>query len=121
MINSQQHGETCLAVRASCFDLLVFAGAQQLWIQLGNVVSIKAVSAVESLVDLFYRLSDAVLATTPLFAPGECHSLLTNQFAVSSSLSATLAGALQAISTPVSHKHLVSHGNHHQAATCSTP
>ena len=30
----------------------------------------------------FYRVLDGVLATTPLVAPGDCHSLSLDQFAV---------------------------------------
>ena len=62
--------------------ILVFVLAQQLWIQLGTVVGIKAVAAMKCLMDGLYRFFDAVFAITPFVAPGDCHSLLTDQVAV---------------------------------------
>ena len=82
VINGRQHGETPLVGRSLSLGLVVFVLAQKLWIQLGTVVGIKAVAAMKCLMDGLYRFFDAVFAITPFVAPGDCHSLLTDQVAV---------------------------------------
>ena len=82
VIHSRQHRETPLVGRAFSLGILVFVLAQQLWVQLGNVVGIKAVSAMKCLIDGFYRLLDGVFAITPFVAPGDCHGLPPEHFSV---------------------------------------
>ena len=120
VINSRQHGETLLVVSALSLGLFDFVDAQQRWTQLGTVGRIKAVAAMKCLVDGIYRLFDDVLATTPLVAPGDRHSLLTDQFAVALIAKPYPGRSLQAISIPVIHWHLGSNGNHQTKASSHT-
>ena len=82
VINGRQHGETPLVGSAFSLGILIFVLAQQLWIQLGTVVRVSTTAAVERFMNGFYRLLDGVLATTPLVATSDCHSLSLDQFAV---------------------------------------
>ena len=109
VINGRQHGETPLVGRSLSLGLVVFVLAQKLWIQLGTVVGIKSVAAMKCLMDGLYGLFDAVFATTPLVTPGDCHSLLTDQFAVFLIAFPAQAGALQPTPIPVIYCSLCSH------------
>ena len=82
VINGRQHGETPLVGGALGLGILVSVLAQQLWIQLGTVVGIKAVAAMKCLMDGLYGGFDAVFATTLLVAPVDYLSFLTDQIAV---------------------------------------
>ena len=82
VINRRQQGEAPLVFSALGLRVVVVVCAKQLWIELGPVIWVRAVAAVKCLVNGFYRLLDGLLTTTPLVAPGDCHSLPLDQFAV---------------------------------------
>ena len=82
VVNGRQHRHLPFVSSSLFLALLVVVGAQQLWIQLGTVVRIKAVAAVKCLINGFYRLLDGVFATTSLVSPGNCNSLSLEQFSV---------------------------------------
>ena len=85
VINGRQHRHLTLVISTPLLTsliALIAVGAQQLWIQLGAVVGIKTIAAMKCLMDGLYRFFDAVFATTPLVAPGDCHSLPLDYLAV---------------------------------------
>ena len=82
VINGRQHRHLTLVSSTPLLTSLIAVGAQQLWIQLGAVVGIKTIAAMKCLMDGLYRLFDAVFATTPFVAPGNCLSFLANLIAL---------------------------------------
>ena len=82
VINGWQHRHLPFVGSSFFFAGLVVVFAKQFWIELGTVVGIKAVAAMKCLIDGLYRLFGAVFATTLFVAPGDCHSLPLDQFAV---------------------------------------
>ena len=109
VINGRQHRHFSFVGSPFRLAFLVVVFAKQLWIQPGTVIRIKSVAAMKCLMDGLYGLFDAVFATTPLVTPGDCHSLLTDQFAVFLIAFPTQAGALQPTPIPVIYCSLCSH------------
>ena len=82
VINGRQDRHLPLMSSTPLLASLIAVSTQQLWIELGTVVGVKTAAAMKCLIDDFYCLLDGVLATTPLIALSDCHSLPLDQFAV---------------------------------------
>ena len=109
VINGRQHGETPLVGSAFSLGILIFVLAQQLWIQLGTVVGIKAVAAMKCLMDGLYGFFDAVLPPRFLSRLLTTSAFLRIRSLYLPSPSPTQAGALQLTPTPVIYCPLGSH------------
>ena len=106
VINGRLHRHLPLVSSTPLLTSLIAVCAQQLWIERGTVIRVSTTASVERFMNGFYRLLDGVVATTPLVAPSDCHSLPLDQFAV------------LAIAKPDPSRSTPTHANTNQSLPC---